>query len=155
GLLPPVGDDVQLAQQALEGEAVRTVRSGERRLEPEDLAVGVVLRVRAAGLVRVELRHGLAQAVAEGVEGERWPGRGPAQDVAIGGHAAGGLAEVLDLETERQRADEDGIGLCHARVEPGFPGVLERALARDLGGHAEAGVEAGLEWALAQERRGE
>ena len=52
-------------------------------------------------------------------------------------------------------AEQGVVGLGHARVEPGVPGVVEDALAGDLGRHLEAGVEAGLERALLEEGLGE
>ncbi len=61
------------------------------------------------------------------------------------------LLQVVDLQAEGEGAEQRGVGLGHARVEPGVPGVVEDALAGDLGRDLEAGVEAGLERALAEE----
>ena len=77
------------------------------------------------------------------------------QHVALVHHPARGLAQVGQLQLQRERAQEDGIGLHHPRVEPRVPCVVEDALARDLGRDAEAGIEPGLERPLAQERAGE
>jgi hypothetical protein len=55
--------DVQVAQEALQGEAVGAIGAGEEVLQAEDLLVGVVVFVGAALLEGLERRDGFADAV--------------------------------------------------------------------------------------------
>ena len=148
-------DDVELPQQAFEGQPVGVFGAREHHFQGEDLLIRLVLGVRAAGLERLQRRHRLAEPLAERRHVERRAGFRPAQDVAVRGHAACRRAEVGDLQAEGQGADEGGIGLRHPPVEPGLPGVFQHALAGDLGRDGEAGIEPGLERPLAQQVGGE
>jgi len=154
-LLAAAGVDVQLSEQALEGEAVGAVGSSLEGLEALDLLVGVVVGVRAAGLEGRERGDRVSESLLQGRGGVGRPRLRAAQHVALVGHADGGRLQVADLQAQGEGAEQRGIGRGHALVEPGVPGVVEDALARDLGRDLEAGVEAGLERALSQEGGGE